>query len=160
MRRREFLSVLGGGAAAAWPHPLRAQQAARIRRIGILLYTKQEQANISPMLRGLEALGYVEGKNVAIEYRDADGKFERLSAAADELVRLKPDLIFSSRKQTTTIPIVVVVSNDPVESGIVASLGRPGGNITGVTWIHDQLAGKAVELLKETVPSVFRVAVL
>jgi putative ABC transport system substrate-binding protein len=167
MRRRQFIALVGG-AAAAWPLPVRAQQTARMRRIGILLYAKQEQANISPTRRGLEALGYVEGKNIAIEYRDADGKFERLSEAADELVRLKPDLIFSFggeqaaivKKATATIPIVIVVSNDPVESGIVASLGRPGGNITGVTWVHDQLAGKAVELLKDTVPSVSRVAVL
>ena len=122
-----------------------------MKRIGILLYAKQEQANIDPMLRGLEALGYVDGKNVAIEYRDADGKFERLPEAADELVRLKPDVIFSFggeqapivKKATATIPIVVVVSNDPVESGLVASLGRPGGNITGVTWVHDH-AGRKV----------------
>ena len=139
-----------------------------MKRIGILLYAKQDQAIIDPMLRGLEALGYVDGKNIAIEYRDADGKSERLSEAANELVRLNPDVIFSFggeqapivKKATATIPIVVVVSNDPVESGLVASLGRPGGNITGVTWVHDQLAGKSVELLKDTVPSVSRVAVL
>ena len=120
------------------------------------------------MLRGLEVLGYVDGRNVAIEYRDADGKAERLPEAAEELVRLKPDVIFSFggelapavKQATATIPIVVVVSNDPVESGLVASLGRPGGNITGVTWVYDQLAGKSVELLKETLPSISRVAVL
>src|SRR5688572_22705267 len=93
MRRRQFIALVGG-ATLAWPLPVPAQQAGRMRRIGILLYSKQEQATISPMLRGLEALGYVDGKNVAIEYRDADGKFDRLSEAADELVRLKPDLIF------------------------------------------------------------------
>jgi len=138
-----------------------------MRRIGILLYAKQDQANVSPMLRELEALGYVDGKTIAVEYRDAEGKFERLPLAADELVRLNPDLIFSFggelapivKKATATIPIVVVVSNDPVESGLVASLGRPGGNITGVTWVH-QLAGKSIELLKDTVPSVSRVAIL
>jgi putative ABC transport system substrate-binding protein len=170
IRRREFITFAGGAAAASisWPLTARAQQAVRMRRIGILLYAKQEQANISPMLRELEALGYVDGKNVAIEYRDADGKYERLPPAADELVRLNPDLIFSFggeqapivKKATATIPIVVVVSNDPVESGLVASLGRPGGNITGVTWVHDQLAGKSVELLKDTVPSVSRAAIL
>jgi putative tryptophan/tyrosine transport system substrate-binding protein len=170
MRRREFITFVGGATAASisWPLIARAQQAARMRRIGILLYAKQEQANISPMLRELEALGYVDGKTIAVEYRGAEGKFERLPLAADELVRLNPDLIFSFggelapilKKATATIPIVVVVSSDPVESGLVASLGRPGGNITGVTWVHDQLAGKSIELLKDTVPSVSRVAVL
>jgi putative ABC transport system substrate-binding protein len=167
MRRRDFIAM-SGGMIASWPIAARAQQAARMRRIGIFLYSRQEWERISPMLRGLEALGYVEGKNIAIQYRDADGKSERLSEAANELVRLNPDVIFSNggdlapivKKATTTIPIVVVVSSDPVESGIVASLGRPGGNITGVTYVHDQLAGKSVELLKDTVPSVSRVAIL
>jgi putative ABC transport system substrate-binding protein len=167
MRRRAFIAGFSG-LIASWPGAARAQPAARMRRIGILLYAKQEQANISPLLRGLEALGYIDGKNIAIEYRDADGKFERLPEAANELVRLNPDVIFSFggeqapivKRATATIPLVVVVSNDPVESGIVASLGRPGGNITGVTWVHDQLAGKAVELLKDTAPSVTRVVVL
>jgi putative ABC transport system substrate-binding protein len=166
MRRREFITLLGS--AATWPLAARAQQSVRMRRIGILLYTKQEQANVSPMLRELEALGYVDGKNVVIEYLDADGKYEQLPLAADELVRLNPDLIFSFggelapivKKATATIPIVVVVSNDPVESGLVVGLGRPGGNITGVTWVQDQLAGKSVELLKDTAPSVSRAAIL
>jgi putative ABC transport system substrate-binding protein len=167
MRRRKFITLLGG-AAAAWPLAARAQRITRMRRIGILLYAKQEQETISPMLRELEALGYIDGKNVAIEYQDAAGVFERLPEAANQLVRLNPDVIFSYggeqapivRKATATIPIVVVVSNDPVESGLVVSLGRPGGNITGVTYVHDQLAGKSVELLKDVVPSVTRVAIL
>jgi putative tryptophan/tyrosine transport system substrate-binding protein len=166
MRRRDFVASLSS-AFAAWPMAAHAQQV-RMKRIGILLYTKQDKAIIDPMLRGLEALGYVDGKNIAFEYRDVDGRFERLPEAANELVRLNPDVIFSFggeqapivKNATATIPIIVVVSNDPVESGIVASLGRPGGNITGVTWVHDQLAGKSVELLKDTVPSVSRVAVL
>jgi putative ABC transport system substrate-binding protein len=171
VKRRTFITLLGGAAAASisWPLTARPQQAAvRMRRIGILLYAKQDQANSSPMLRELEALGYVDGKTISVEYRDAEGKFERLPLAAEELVRLNPDLIFSFggelapivKKATATIPIVVVVSSDPVESGLVASLGRPGGNITGVTWVHDQLAGKSIELLKDTAPSVSRVAVL
>jgi putative ABC transport system substrate-binding protein len=166
MKRREFITLIGG--AAAWPLDARAQQTVRMRRIGILLYARQERALISPFLRGLEALGYVDGKNVAIEYRDAEGKYERLSEAANELVRLNPDVIFTNggdpapfvKKATATIPIVVVVSSDPVESGLVASLGRPGGNITGITYVHDQLAGKSVELIKDTAPSVSRVAIL
>ena len=113
-------------------------------------------------------LGYIDGKNVAIEYRDAEGNYERFSNAVSELVRLNPDVIFSFggeqapvvKAATSSIPIVVVVSNDPVESGLVASLARPGGNITGVTYVHDMLAGKSVELLKDTAPWVSRVAIL
>jgi putative ABC transport system substrate-binding protein len=167
MRRREFIKLLGG-ATALWPLAAPAQQAVRKRRIGILLYTKQDQTFLNPFLQGLGALGYVDGKNVAIEYRDADGRYERLTEAADELVRLNPEVIFSFsgeqapyvKNATATIPIVVVVSNDPVESGLVASLGRPGGNITGLTYVHDMLAGKSVELLKDTAPRVSRVAIL
>jgi putative ABC transport system substrate-binding protein len=166
MKRRDFIALLGF-ATATWPLATRAT-GVPTRRIGILLYSKQDQVTISPFLRGLEALGYVDGKSVAIEYRDADGNYDRLLEAANELVRLDPDVIFSFggeqaplvKQATSTIPIVVVVSNDPVESGLVASLGRPGGNITGLTFIHDQLAGKSVELLKEMVPGMSRVAIL
>jgi putative tryptophan/tyrosine transport system substrate-binding protein len=163
--------AFAGGVAASpivWPLNARAQQPARLKRLGILLLTKEEQALFDPLFRGLEALGYIDGKTIAIEYRDAEGKFERLPELANELVRLNPDVIFSFsgeqapivKKATSTIPIVVIVSNDPVATGIVASLGRPGGNITGVTYVHDMLAGKSVELLKDTVPSVSRVAIL
>jgi putative ABC transport system substrate-binding protein len=166
MRRREFITLLGG--AVAWPLAARAQQRAGPRRIGMLRFSKQDQAVIDSLLRGLQALGYVDGKNVAIEYRDADGNYERFSEAVNELVKLSPDVIFSFggeqapvvKAATSTIPIVVVVSNDPVESGLVASLARPGGNITGVTYVHDMLAGKSVELLKDTAPWVSRVAIL
>ena len=166
MRRREFITVFG--AAAAWPLAALAQQAPRMRRMGVLLYSQEEKPAISPMLRGLEALGYTDGKNITIDYRDATGKAERLPLAADELVRLNPDVIFArggevapvAKEATSTIPIVVVVSNDPVATGLVASLRRPGGNVTGVTYVHDVLAGKSVELLKDTVPSVSRAAIL
>ena len=139
-----------------------------MRRIGVLLYAKQDQAIISPFIKALEALGYVDGKTVAIEYRNGEGNYERLSEAAVELVRLNLDVIFCFggdlapiiKRATATIPIVVVVSNDPVASGLVTSLGRPGGNITGLTYVHDMLAGKSVELLKDTVPTVSRVAIL
>jgi ABC-type uncharacterized transport system substrate-binding protein len=167
MKRREFITLLGG-TVAAWPLATHAQPALRMRRIGVLLFAKQDQAGISPFLQGLEALGYVDGKTVAIEHRDADGKYERLPELADELVRLNPDVIFCFggdvapivKKATATIPIVVVVSDDPVESGLVASLGRPGGNVTGLTQVHDQLAGKSVQLLKDLAPGVSRVAIL
>ena len=165
MRRRDFIKVIG---AATWPLAARAQQAVRMRHIGILLYAKEDRVIISPVLSALESLGYVDGKTVSIEYRDADGRYERLQEAANEIVRLRPDVIFSFggeqapfvKNATATIPVVVVVSNDPVASGLVASLGHPGGNITGLTYVHDMLAGKSVELLKETVVQVSRVAVL
>ncbi len=169
MKRREFIaSALLGGAALTLPFAALAQQEVRMRRIGILLFSKQDQATIGPFLRGLEALGYVDGKTIAIDYRGTDGNYDKLPQAANELVRLNPDVIFSFggeqapiiKQATSTIPIVVVVSNDPVESGLVASLGRPGGNITGLTYVHDQLAGKSVELLKDTVPGISRVAIL
>jgi len=168
MRRRDFIQTTVGMAAAFWPFAVRAQQPVRIRHIGILLYAKQEKAFINPVLQGLEQLGYIDGKNVTIEYRDADGQYDRLQEVANDVVRLKPDVIFSFggeqapfvKNATATIPIVVVVSNDPVESGLVKSLARPGGNITGLTYVHDMLAGKSVELLKEVMPEVSRVAIL
>jgi putative ABC transport system substrate-binding protein len=163
------MSFLGGAAAApiAWPLATFAQSPGRLRRIGILLFTP-DRTSIKPYLDELQRLGYVDGKTVTIEYRDAGGVHERLADAAAELVRLKPDVIFSLggeqapiiKQATATIPIVVVVSNDPVASGLVASLARPGGNITGLTWVQEQLAGKVIELLKDAAPSVSRAAVL
>jgi putative ABC transport system substrate-binding protein len=139
-----------------------------VRRIGILLFADSDRPIIAPFVRELETLGYVDGKTAAIEYRNAEGKFDRLPQLAAELVRGNPEIIFSYggeqapivKKATGSIPIVVVVSNDPVASGLVASLARPGGNITGVTYVHDQLAGKTIELLKEVAPQVSRVAIL
>jgi putative tryptophan/tyrosine transport system substrate-binding protein len=151
----------------AWPLATLAQAPGRLRRIGVLLFTP-DRTPIKPYLDELERLGYVDGKTVTIEYRDAGGVNERVPEAAAELVRLKPDVIFSLggeqapiiKQATATIPIVVVVSNDPVASGLVKSLARPGGNITGLTWVQEQLAGKAIELLKDAAPSVSRAAVL
>ena len=166
MRRRQFIAM--AGSLAAWPLMAHAQSSTRPRRIGVLLWSKQDLILISPMLKGLEALGYVEGRNVVVGYVDVEGKHDRLAGAAAELASLNPDVIFSFggeqapfvKNATATIPIVVVVSNDPVQSGLVSSLGRPGGNITGVTYVHDMLAGKSVELLRDTMPSVSRVAIL
>jgi len=167
MRRREFIGLVGG--AATWPLTAGAQQSAgRVRRIGIFLFAKSDRTNVTPFVKELEALGYVDGKNVAIEYRDAGGQSEWFAETAAELVRLNPDVIYcfggdiapAIKKATATIPVVVVVSNDPVESGLVASLARPAGNITGLTQVHDALAGKSVELLKDTVPSISRAAIL
>jgi putative ABC transport system substrate-binding protein len=167
MDRREFLGTLAGGLLAA-PFGAEAQRPDRIRRIGILLFSQQDLAVIAPCLEELKALGYVDGKTVALEYRDAEGQYERLPGLAAELVRLSPDVIFSFggeqapivKRATASIPIVVVVSNDPVASGLVASLARPGGNVTGVTYVHDALAGKSIELLKHAAPGVSRVAML
>jgi putative ABC transport system substrate-binding protein len=167
MNRRAFLTALSGSLLAA-PLVAEAQRPDRIRRIGILLFSQQDLAVISPCLEELKALGYVDGKTVAMEYRDAEGQYERLPGLAAELVRLSPDVIFSFggeqapivKRATASIPIVVVVSNDPVASGLVASLARPGGNVTGVTYVHDALAGKSIELLKHAAPRVSRVAML
>ena len=167
VKRRDFISLVGG-AAAAWPLAARAQQAKRMPRIGILLFAQADLAVIDPFLRGLEALGYVDGKTVSLEYRDAAGKYERVPQLAEELVRLNPDVIFSFggdlapviKKATASIPIVVVVSNDPVEGGLVASLGRPGGNATGVTYFLSTLGPKRLELLREVVPTAAVIALL
>jgi putative tryptophan/tyrosine transport system substrate-binding protein len=166
--RRRFIAALGATALAM---PLRAfaqQTPGKIPRIGVLLFNSPQIDPVAPLIEGLQALGYVDRKTITIEYRFAEGKSERLPALAAELVQLRPDLIFAYsgdvaphvKKATNSIPIVVLVSNDPVQSGLVASVGRPGANITGVTLIYDELAGKVLELLKEAVPEISRVAVL
>ena len=147
-----------------------AQQPARIPRIGILIPTSESNlsARIETFRQGLRELGYVEGKNIFIEYRYADGKLERLPDLADELVRLKVDVIvtpggsaiLAAKKASATIPMVFAAAPDPVGSGLVSSLARPGGNITGLSMMAPDLDGKRLELLKEVFPKVARVAVL
>jgi putative ABC transport system substrate-binding protein len=164
MKRREFIAGLGG--AVAWPLMARAQRLRK--RLGILLFNSPQTDPIGPLLQGLQSLGYVDGTTIAIDYRYAEGKADRLPELATELVQLKPDVIFAyggdvapyAKKATGSIPIVAMVSNDPVQSGLVASIGRPGANVTGITLIYDDLAGKVLELLKEAVPGISRVAVL
>ncbi len=138
-------------------------------RLGILLYsTPQADPNAASFRRGLRDLGYVDGQNIAIEYRAAEGRPERLAELAADLVRGKPDVLFVlggdvmkvAARATQTIPMVFVSSADPVQLGFVASLARPGGNATGVTLLLDELASKRLELLKEAVPPVSRVAFL
>ena len=147
--------------------PVEAQPARKT--VGVLLFSTPEgDANLAAFRRGLAELGYVEGRNITLLYRYADGKPERLPALAAELAALAPDLIFAmggdvapfARTATSTIPIVVAVSNDPVQAGLVASLARPGGNVTGVTFVSSDLAAKRLQLLKEAAPAVSRVAVL
>jgi putative ABC transport system substrate-binding protein len=168
MRRRQFIT-LASVAAALWPLPLRAQQPRKLPRLGVLLYsTVKGDPNSEAFHRGLSDLGYVNGQNIVLEYRFAEGRLERLPELAADLVRLKPDMIFAlggdvapdAIKATQTIPIAFAVSTDPILSGLVASLARPGGNATGVTFQLDELAAKRLVLLKEAAPQISRVAVV
>jgi putative tryptophan/tyrosine transport system substrate-binding protein len=148
---------------------LEAQQPMKILRIGYLspTFSSTNSARIEAFRQGLRELGYVEGKNIVIEYRHADGKLDRLAALATELVRLKVDVIVTSsptptraaKEATVTIPIVFAQDSDPVANGFVASLARPGGNITGLSTLAPELSGKRLELLKEVVPKLSGVAV-
>ena len=150
--------------------PLRseAQPVAKIPRVGVLLPGSGGEPGLQAFLQGLHDWGYIEGKNILIEYRFAKGKPERISDLATDLVSKRVDLILTAgtgqgravQQVTTTIPIVLAVSGDPVGTGLVASLARPGGNITGLSMISPDLAGKRLELLKEAVPKLSRIAVL
>jgi putative ABC transport system substrate-binding protein len=163
MRRREFLTLLGG--AAAWPLAVRAQQpVAKMPRIGVI----DPAAQWDPFRQGLRDLGYIEGRNIAIEYRSAEAGLERLVAAATQLAQLPVDVIVTfgspatkaAKQATTTIPIVMADIGDPVRAGFVASLAQPGGNITGNSILGPEVAGKRLQLLKLAVPTTSRVAIL
>jgi putative ABC transport system substrate-binding protein len=169
MKRREFITLLGG-AAASWPIAARAQQAAKTARIGFLGADTQSgvESRLERFRAGLRDLGYVEGDNVFIDFRWAEGNYARLPDFAAELVRLKVDLLvtygtpgtLAAKKATTAVPIVMIVSGDAIATGIVVSLARPGGNVTGSTFFAPELNAKGVELLKEAFPSASRVAIL
>src|SRR5262245_4694676 len=171
MKRRTFITILGG--AAAWPLAARAQQAERGRRIGMLMGAFAEsdpegQAFAAAFREGLQKLGWTEGRNIRIDARWAAGDAEAMQRLAKELVALQPDLIVSPNtpttaallQQTRTIPIIFVNVADPIDSGFVASLSRPGGNITGFILMEPTIVGKWLELLKEIAPGVARVALL
>jgi putative ABC transport system substrate-binding protein len=167
MRRRDFITSLIGGALASRPITARAQQS-KVARIGVLYIGTADAEMFKKELReGLHELGYVEGQNIAFEFRSAEGKLDRLPELANELVRLKVDVMvalyvppsLAAKQATTDIPIVVIVG-DPVETGIVPSLARPGGNITGVSLMASALNGKSVELFRDMLPSLRRVGVL
>jgi putative ABC transport system substrate-binding protein len=167
MRRRQFITLLGG--AAAWPLAARAQQGAKVFRIGFLFYgSSGSSPELDAFRRGLREFGYIEGQNIAVEYRFASGQVERLPDLAAELVRLKPDVIvapatpasLAAKQATGTIPIVFAGVADAVGAGLIANLARPDGNVTGLTSISAELGGKRLELLKRLVNNASRVAVL
>jgi putative tryptophan/tyrosine transport system substrate-binding protein len=165
VKRREFITLLGG--AAAWPLAARAQQS-KVARIGALYIGLADAESFKKeLVEGLRQLGYVEGKDIAFEFRSADGRLDRLPELAAELVRLKVDVIvplyvpsaLAAKQATREIPIVMIAA-DPVETGIVPSLARPGGNITGVSLMSAVFVGKCVELFHDMLPAMRRVAVL
>ena len=167
--RRTLLVTLAGGILVV-PLATGGQQPVKVWRIGFLTASVAEAGNpgIAAFRQRLRELGYVEGQNFTLEIRSAAGSSERIPGLATELVRLKVDVIVASgrgtqvaaQKATTSIPIVMVIAADPVGSGLVASLARPGGNITGLTVQYTDVAGKRLQLLKEVVPNLSRVAVL
>jgi ABC-type uncharacterized transport system substrate-binding protein len=173
LRRREFITLLGG-AAATWPAVARAEQAERVPRIGVLTTFSNSDALAEGWLaafrKGLDEAGWRDGRNVQIDYRWAAGDANRLQAFAKELVALQPDVIFAVTtpavaallRETRTLPIVFAQVSDPVGSGFVASLARPGGNVTGFTNINieSSIGGKWLELVKQVAPAVRRVAMI
>jgi putative tryptophan/tyrosine transport system substrate-binding protein len=167
MRRRDFIKGIAGS-TAVWPLVTRAEQSNKIARIGALyMGTAADESFKKELREGLGELGYVEGQNIAFEFRSAEGKLDRLPQLAAELVRLKVDVIvalytpcaLAAKQATREIPIVII-AGDPVETGIVPSLARPGGNITGVSLMASTLYAKNIELFRDMLPSVRRIGVL
>jgi putative ABC transport system substrate-binding protein len=170
MRRREFITLLGG-AAAVWPLSARAQQIERVRRVGVLMSVADDQegqARLGAFLKALEQLGWTDGRNVRIDHRWGAGDAERARRYAAELVALGPDVILASgdhsvvasRQVSRTVPIVFTLVADPVGTGYVDSLARPGGNMTGFTLFEYSTSAKWLELLKEIAPGVKRAGVV
>jgi len=168
MMRREFIALLGG--AAAWPVAARAQQPGKLRTIGFLGQSTRSAASewVAAFVQRLRELGWMEGRTITIEYRWSEGREERFAEIAAELVRLKVDVILTSgtpevlaaKQATSVIPIVFATAGDPVGNGLIASLARPGGNVTGMSLQSNDTAGKRLELLREVVPSLRRLAIL
>jgi putative ABC transport system substrate-binding protein len=171
LRRREFIAALGG-AAAAWPVVVRAQQGDRVRRIGVLMGNDENdplgKLQLSAFIQSLAGLGWTDGRDLRIELRRHGGDINRIRALAQELVGLQPDVILASstpvtvavQRETRTIPIVFASVSDPVASGIVARLDRPSGNVTGFSNLEATLGGKWLELLSEIAPGFKRAAIM
>jgi putative tryptophan/tyrosine transport system substrate-binding protein len=171
MKRRDFLTLLGG-AAATWPLAARAQQAARMRRVGVLMATAADdpegQARMAAFLQGLQQWGWTVGGNVRVDIRWTAGEAEGIRKAVTEIIALAPDVVFANTtavvgpllQATRTVPIVFAVVADPVGAGYVNSLARPGGNATGFTVFEYGIAGKWLELLKQIAPGITRAAVI
>ena len=168
MTRREFITLIGG-AMAAWPLGARAQQPANLPTIGVLGSDSAAWSHlVSALMQRLRELGYIENRTVAIEYRWTEGRNERYAAMAAELIGMKADIIVAlgtpaivaARKATAVIPIVFPIASDPVGDGLVASLARPGGNVTGLSNQQPELAGKRLEILREVIPGLRQLAVL
>ena len=170
MKRRELITLLGGAAAAAWPLATRAQQPAKLPTIGFLgpNTPSLDSRRVGAFVQRLRELGWIEGRNLAIENRWAEGRTERLAEFAADFVRLKVDVIVTSgtppvvaaKQATSVIPIVFAAVGDPVGTGLVTSLARPGGNVTGLSIQATDLAGKQLELLHEVVPGLRHLAIM
>ena len=169
IRRREFVILLGGGAAGAWPLAAWAQQPGKLPTIGFLAANPSiESQRVAAFVQRLRELGWIDGRNLVIEYRWAEGRNERYAENAGELVRLKVDVIVTiatpptvaAKQATAVIPIVFAAASDPVGTGLVASLARPGGNVTGLSNQISDAGGKKIELLREVVPGLRRLAIL
>src|SRR5215510_11493680 len=170
MKRRTFMTLLGG-AAVAWPLPAREQQSERMRRIGVLMGLaddREGQARVTALKQRLQELGWTDGRKIQIETRFGEADAGRIRAHAAELTALGPDVIVANTtpviravwQATSSIPIVMVGVNDPVEQGFVSSLAHPGGNITGFALVDFQMVGKWLEMLKEAAPGVSRAALM
>jgi putative ABC transport system substrate-binding protein len=167
LKRREFITLLGGE-AAAWPLTARAQQLGRVYRIGLLetAPVAANAANFDALRKGLRELGYVEGRNLVLDYRSADGRPERFPQLAAELLRLNVDLIvtrgtpavMAAKNATATVPVVMAASGEPVGTGVVTGLARPGGNVTGLSALTSELIPKRLELMREMIAGIRRIA--
>ena len=169
IKRRKFLTLFGG-AVLAWPLAVRAQPMAKVWHVGMLETTAAtlNATNLDAFKQALRQLGYVEGQNLIVEYRSGDGHIERFPQLAAELVRLNVDIIITrgtpaalaAKKATATIPIVMAAIGEPVETGMVASLARPGGNVTGLSAFVTELTAKRIEIMREVIPQLSRMALI